>query len=83
MFVFNKCCVTSRIGLTFHYWWGHLQRMKNLYCSRMVKRKKTTPSVAMANRFLPTKSHCRGSTFCLVPGGRRTYSLSRVVLYGF
>lgn len=45
----------------------HLKRMKNLYCSKTVKMKKITPSTAIANKFFPTKSHCRGSRVCFAP----------------
>ncbi|KAG9350750.1 hypothetical protein JZ751_024639 [Albula glossodonta] len=41
--------------------------MKKLYWSSKVKRKNTTPSIAMANKFFPTKSQARGSKVCLVP----------------
>lgn len=45
----------------------HLKRMKNLYCSKTVNMKKITPSTAIANKFFPTKSHCRGSRVCFAP----------------
>lgn len=45
----------------------YLKRMKNLYCSKTVKMKKITPSIAIANKFFPTKSHCRGSRVCFAP----------------
>lgn len=40
----------------------YLGLMKNLYWMSTVMRKKTTPSTAMAKRFLPTRSHDRGDT---------------------
>lgn len=45
----------------------YLKLIKNLYCRRTVKMKNTIPSIAMANRFFPTKSQDKGSRFCLVP----------------
>lgn len=45
----------------------YLKLTKNLYCRRTVKMKNTIPSIAMANRFFPTKSQDKGSRFCLVP----------------
>lgn len=38
----------------------HLALMQKRYWMRTVMQKKTTPSTAMANRFLPTMSHARG-----------------------
>lgn len=45
----------------------YLKLTKNLYCRRTVKMKNTIPSIAIANRFFPTKSQDKGSRFCLVP----------------
>lgn len=50
--------------------------MKNLYCSKTVKIKNTTPSIAMANKFFPTKSQDKGSRFCLVPDDMKNMSHS-------
>lgn len=36
---------------------------------RTVMMKKTTPSTAMANKFLPTMSHSRGDRNLFSPGG--------------
>lgn len=49
----------------------YLGLMKNLYWMSTVMRKKTTPSTAMANRFLPTKSHDRGDTKRFSPAKMR------------
>lgn len=51
----------------------HRSRRKKRYCSRRVKRKKMTPSTAMANMFFPARSQHRGDTKRLSParGGQR------------
>lgn len=49
----------------------YLGLMKNLYWMSTVMRKKTTPSTAIANRFLPTRSHDRGDTKRFSPAKMR------------
>ena len=50
----------------------YLGLMKNLYWMRMVMTKKTTPSTAIANRFLPTMSHSRGERNLFSPETHHT-----------
>lgn len=49
----------------------YLGLMKNLYWISTVMRKNTTPSTAMAKRFLPTRSHDRGDTKRFSPAKMR------------
>lgn len=67
----GSACVEKTVLIEGVFFSTHLKRMKNLYCSSMVKMKNITPSAAITNKFFPTKSHWRGSRVCVVPGGGR------------
>lgn len=54
----------------------YLGLMKNLYWMSTVMRKNTTPSTAMAKRFLPTRSHDRGDTNRFSPAKMRLQAQS-------
>lgn len=56
--------------------------MKNLYCTRMVKEKKTTPSTAIANKFFPTRSQLSGDKNCWLPVQGETEGGQRVAPAG-